>query len=80
MGRNGDGDGAVEEQGCSHLWPGVCFLGKVWNCCMFLYHPILLCALFYVYLTTTLNFFFLIKKTFLYIRLKKLKRCFLAGA
>jgi hypothetical protein len=34
MGRDGDGDGAVEEQGysSSHLW---CFLGKIWNCCTF---------------------------------------------
>ena len=58
MGRDGDGDGAVEEQGwsLSHLWAGGCFLGKFWNCCTFYIIPFpVLCSMFHV--TSTLLIF-----------------------
>lgn len=37
MGRDGDGDGAVDRGAeiSSHLWAGGCFLGNVLNCCTF---------------------------------------------
>ena len=56
MGRDGDGDGAVAEQGysSSHLWASWRFLGMFWNCCTFyiITFP-LLCFMFF-YVATTL--------------------------